>query len=243
MSLYVTLVSDSSKQFFPENKISHFMTQLPSSISLTDGEWEVGLTDLIYPHTWYNMRSEKLHNIFGFDLGDGKLITRKIPVGFYETIPDLIGAMYLKSFEKKIEISYHPITKRVTLKVEKKCKIVLYEGIAELLGFEPGVYKGVCESPFIADPASSFPTIYTYCDLVEPQIVGDVQAPLLKIIKVEGRDGEVVNAHYVRPHYVPVSRRHFQAIEFALRLHSGELVPFERGRVIAVLHFRMRQIV
>ncbi|GFT05433.1 uncharacterized protein TNCV_124251 [Trichonephila clavipes] len=84
--------------------------------------------------------------------------------------------------------------------------------------------------------------LYVYSDLVEPQIVGDVQAPLLKIVKVEGKDGEVVNAHYTRPHYVPVIRRHFQTVEMVLRLHSEELVPFERGRVIAVLHFRMRQI-
>ncbi|GFW82129.1 uncharacterized transposon-derived protein F54H12.3 [Trichonephila clavipes] len=68
-------------------------------------------------------------------------------------------------------------------------------------------------------------------------IVGHTQAPLLKIIKVEGKDGEIVNAHYTRPHYVPVIRQQFQTIEMILRLHSGDLVPFERGRVIAVLHF------
>ncbi|GFX60081.1 uncharacterized protein TNCV_4532421 [Trichonephila clavipes] len=90
---------------------------------------------------------------------------------------------------------------------------------------------------------ASFPIIYAYCDLVEPQIVGHTQAPLLKIIKVEGKDGEVVNAHYTRPHYVPVIRQQFQTIEMILRLHSGDLVPFERGRVIAVLHFRLRQII
>ncbi|GFT51545.1 uncharacterized transposon-derived protein F54H12.3 [Trichonephila clavipes] len=90
---------------------------------------------------------------------------------------------------------------------------------------------------------ASFPIIYAYCDLVEPQIVGHTQAPLLKIIKVEGKDGEVVNAHYTRPYYVPVIRQQFQTIEMILRLHSGDLVPFERGRVIAVLHFRLRQII
>ncbi|GFW49824.1 uncharacterized transposon-derived protein F54H12.3 [Trichonephila clavipes] len=114
---------------------------------------------------------------------------------------------------------------------------------SKLLGFEPGEIKGKVESSYIVDPNASFPLIYVYSDLVEPQIVGDVQAPLLKIVKVEGKDGEVVNAHYTRPHYVPVIRRHFQTVEMVLRLHSGELVPFERGRVIAVLHFRMRQIV
>ncbi|GFV68936.1 hypothetical protein TNCV_3180481 [Trichonephila clavipes] len=31
--------------------------------------------------------------------------------------------------------------------------------------------------------------------------------------KVEGKDGEVVNAHYTRPHYVPVIRQQFQTVE------------------------------
>lgn len=243
MSFYVTLVSDSSKTFFPENKISHFFTQLPTPINLNSGEWEVGLVELIYPHTWYNVRSDNNHNVFGFDLGDGEIVARKIPPGCYETIPDLIKAMYVPSHKNKIEFKYNSVTKRAKFKLEENCKVILYQGIAELLGFEPGEYKGHHESPFIADPTASFPVIYVYCDLVEPQIVGDVQAPLLKIVKVEGKDGEVVNAIYVRPRYVPVIRRHFQTIEIVLRLHSGELVPFERGRVIAVLHFRMRQIV
>ncbi|GFW30774.1 uncharacterized protein TNCV_4088941 [Trichonephila clavipes] len=60
---------------------------------------------------------------------------------------------------------------------------------------------------------ASFPIIYAYCDLVEPQIVSHTQAPLLKIIKVEGKDGEVVNAHYTRPHYVPVIRQQFKRLK------------------------------
>ncbi|GFY77352.1 uncharacterized protein TNIN_5261 [Trichonephila inaurata madagascariensis] len=117
---------------------------------------------------------------------------------------------------------YYPIEK--VLKMREK------NGFSKLLGFEPGEIKGKVESPYIADPNASFPLIYVYCDLIEPQIVGDVQAPLLKIVKVEGKDGEVVNEHYTRPHYVPVIRRHFQTVEMVLRLHSGELVPFERGQ-------------
>ncbi|GFV51104.1 uncharacterized protein TNCV_4743811 [Trichonephila clavipes] len=239
MSFYITLISDSSKHFFPGNKTSHFTTQLPTPITLND-EWEMGLVDFIYPHTWYNIRED--NNLFGFDLGDGKSIARRIPQGFYETIPDILDGMYLEDFKNKIEFHYHPIVKRVKIKTKEHAKVFLHKGFSKLLGFEPGEIKGKVESSYIADPNASFPLIYVYSDLVEPQIVGDVQAPLLKIVKVEGKDGEVVNAHYTRPHYVPVIRRHFQTVEMVLRLHSGELVPFERGRVIAVLHFRMRQI-
>lgn len=240
MSFYVTLISDSSKNFFPENKISQFTTQLPSAVDL-NAEWEVALVDFMYPHTWYNIGKD--NNLFGFVLDGGNLQGRRIPPGCYETIPEILKAMVLSSHKNKIEFSYHPVTKKVTIKTKEKCSVLLHEGLAELLGFYPGVYEGVVESPFIADPKASFPVIYVYCDLVDPQIVGDVQAPLLKIVKVEGRDGETVNAHYARPHYVPVIRQHFQTIQVETRLQSGDLVPFERGKVILVLHFRMRQIV
>lgn len=239
MSFYVTLISDSSLSFFPHNKISQFTTQLPSPINL-NGEWEMAIVDFIYPHTWYNVRKD--NNLFGFDLGGGKIEGRRVPPGCYETIPDLIKGMTLASHKNKIEFSYHPVTKRVSIKTDKKAKVILHEGLAELLGFEPGEYSGFRESPFVADPKSSFPVLYVYCDLVEPQIVGDVQAPLLKIVSVEGNDGEIINAHYSRPFYVPVIRQHFQTIQIDLRLHSGDLVPFERGKVFVTLHFRLRQI-
>ncbi|GFW83887.1 uncharacterized protein F54H12.2 [Trichonephila clavipes] len=187
MSFCITLVSDSSKDFFPENKVSHFISQLPTPITLK-GEWEMGLVDFIYPHIWYNIREG--NNLFGFDLGDGKLIARKIPQGCYESIPDILEGMYLEDFKNKIEFHYHPVVKRVNIKTKGHAKIFLDEGVSELLGFEPGEIKGEVESPYIADPNASFPLIYVYCDLEEAQIVGDIQAPLLKIVKVEGKDGE-----------------------------------------------------
>ncbi|GFX31212.1 uncharacterized protein TNCV_2027131 [Trichonephila clavipes] len=94
------VTSDSSKHFFPGNKTSHFTTQLRTPITLND-EWEMGLVDFIYPHTWYNIRED--NNLFGFDLGDEKSIARRIPQGFYESIPDILDGMYLEDFKNKIE--------------------------------------------------------------------------------------------------------------------------------------------
>ena len=68
MSFYVTLPSDSSMNYFPENKISHFISRLPTPIELKGG-WEVGLVEFIYPHTWYNVNST--NNFIGFDLNEG----------------------------------------------------------------------------------------------------------------------------------------------------------------------------
>lgn len=241
MSFYVTLISDSSKQYFPDNKVSHFITQLPTPIELGNAQYEIGLVDFIYPHSWNTVRKD--NNLFGFDLGNGELQGRRVPAGCYNTITQLLKAMVLASFQNKIEFHYNAVTKRTTIKTHGKAKVLLYTGLAEILGFEPGEFQGTVQSPFIANPDVSFPVIYVYCDLIEPQIVGDVQAPLLKIVKVEGKDGDVVNAHFVRPHYVPINRQHFQTIHVETRLNSGELVPFESGKVFLVLHFRLRQIV
>ena len=51
---YVTLPSNSSMQYFPDNKTSTFVTKRSRTPQL-DGEWEVGLAEKDYPHTWYNI--------------------------------------------------------------------------------------------------------------------------------------------------------------------------------------------
>ena len=98
MSFYITLISDSSLSFFPHNKTSQFTTQLPSLVNLK-GEWEMAIVDFIYPHTWFNVRKD--NNVFGFDLGDGKIEGRRVPPGYYGTIPDLIKGVTLASHSNK----------------------------------------------------------------------------------------------------------------------------------------------
>jgi hypothetical protein len=54
---YITLPSDSSANYYPDNTIAHFVTKLPERIRL-EGEYEMGLAEIIYPHTWYNVDNE-----------------------------------------------------------------------------------------------------------------------------------------------------------------------------------------
>ena len=44
--IYVTLPSNSSMQYLPDNNKSNFLTKLPRTLQL-DGEWEVGLAEKI----------------------------------------------------------------------------------------------------------------------------------------------------------------------------------------------------
>jgi hypothetical protein len=46
---YVTLPSDSSEKHYPDNTVARFVTRLPETVRL-DGEHEMALAEIIYPH-------------------------------------------------------------------------------------------------------------------------------------------------------------------------------------------------
>lgn len=248
MSFYLTLPSDNSLNYFPENKISHFITRLPTPIELR-GEWEVGLVELMYPHTWYNVNEQ--NNLIGYALEkNGKIYGRRIPPGCYEYVPELLRTIHVKEHENKIYFDYNYVTKRVTITVKNDAKVIFDNGLAPLLGFESkkeiatSVEEPVKseEGSFVADLSASYQVLMIYTDIVEPQIVGGILAPLLRIVKVRGEDGEMISEQYDRPHYLPVSRKHIETLEIVIRTNLGNLVPFERGRSYVKLHFRQKYL-
>ncbi|GFX07872.1 uncharacterized protein TNCV_4161411 [Trichonephila clavipes] len=213
-----------------ENKISHFKTQLPSHVCL-NGEWEVGLSEIIYPHSWLNVNETK--NYFLYKAGDGNIsstVKRTIDVGCYETMLDIISAVQLAlpKNPNRFTIIYNKATKRVKINAVQGSSLHL-ENLGELLGFKRNaIIIGNMKSEFVADAWSNFSVFYVYSDLISPQIVGDTQAPLLRIVRTKGKDGETISQYYDRPQYLPLVRHSFQTIQSELRLNSGDFVPFER---------------
>ena len=88
------------------------------------------------------------------------------------------------------------------------------------------------------DPVDS---LYVYCDVVEPRVVGDSQVPLLRIVPAEGDHGQLVTRIYENVHYVRLQRKSFQTIEINIRDRTGNIVPFEQGTLNVTLHFRQRK--
>lgn len=54
-NFYVTLPSNSSMDYFPKNTQSSFCTKLSSSLILSGGDWEVGLSEIFIPRSWFNV--------------------------------------------------------------------------------------------------------------------------------------------------------------------------------------------
>ncbi|GFT21724.1 uncharacterized protein TNCV_2969771 [Trichonephila clavipes] len=120
-----------------KNKISHFKTQLPSPVCL-NGEWEVGLSEIIYPHSWLNVN--ETNNYFLYKAGDGNIsstVKRTIDVGCYETMLDIISAVQLAlpKNPNRFTIIYNKATKRVKINAVQGSSLHL-ENVGELLGFK-----------------------------------------------------------------------------------------------------------
>ena len=75
---------------------------------------------------------------------------------------------------------------------------------------------------------------------MQPQVVRDTNANLLRSIPVERKMGEVVTRTFTNIECVPVQTKSFEEIEILLRDNTGNYMPFERGKVLATLQFRQQ---
>jgi hypothetical protein len=58
---FVTLPSDSSAKYYPNNTVARFVTKLPETIRL-QGQYEMALVEIIYPQNWCNVSDENKEN-------------------------------------------------------------------------------------------------------------------------------------------------------------------------------------
>ena len=244
---YLHLPSNSSLNKFPNNTLTEYRVGLPQTINL-EGDWEVALTEIHYPHSWNNvqgnflnrflLRNRELHGVWE---------TLIIPLGHYASIDAVIAKMNElvdseKRFKDDVKFSYDSLSRKVTVNLQNNTEIVL-ENIGYMLGFQSPtqVISKTTTGEREADLEHGFHDLYIYCDIVKGQYVGDALVPLLRIVPVEGLDGQWISKSFLRPQYVAVSRKQFETIEVNIRRDTGELVPFEFGRVLLTLHFRQSQ--
>ena len=134
-------------------------------------------------------------------------------------------------------------------KKNKICLPYMNEEIAALLGFdnfttkEPNfnAYKYVyADRP--ADINCNLKTLYVYCDICEPQYVGDSRTKLLKTVEVpdNSKYGDQIFLNYTNPHYVPLLVNEFEQIEVDIKDDTDCRIPFMFGRTRLKLHFRRR---
>ena len=134
------------------------------------------------------------------------------------------------------------------MKVKKDYQAIISPLLQSMLGFRQAIFwggggggGGEYVSDWVADLKKGLNSLYVYCPLVEPRMVGDAQVPLLRIVPVEGRDGEIIIRVFDPIQYCPLLQRRFQTVEIDIRDDTGSTVPFERGRVVVTFYCRKRK--
>ena len=234
---------------YPENKPSHFYTKLPRDIDLGGKEYEVGLSEIIFTNSYVNVEELSL-GLRVQPKKDADWVTSHLHAGLYESTEKLIASLnnLTKSLysagQNRIKFYFNKATKRASLKVfDQDAKVHLTPDLATLLHLDRITYKGPYKylGAGPVDIHEDTYTIYAYCDLVEHRHVGDVMAPLLRIIPTIDKSADVIDLIYENPHYIPLARRHFNSIEIRLATDKGKELIFESGKTVLTLHFRPRR--
>ena len=101
---YLTLPSNSSSKYFPNNTLTHFVTKLHNDVSLS-GDWEVALVDIMYPQNWYNVIGQYIDVSLNRTIDIEPEITPQeglspsyehrveIPSGYYGSMAELIKVL------------------------------------------------------------------------------------------------------------------------------------------------------
>src|SRR5436190_9681844 len=114
----------------------------------------------------------------------------KVPAGDYKNIEDLLRTMNRDTeLLKYVTFSYAKATQMVEIYPSLDVsQVELCTSLALVLGFDPNETDLITNRKSIrpADIYAALPShMYVYCDLVEPQFVGDTVAPLLRIVNID----------------------------------------------------------
>ena len=238
---YLVLPSNSSMITHPNNTLAQYITNVPRRINIS-GVWECGLTEIHYPHDWYNVRNARLTVEH-----DGNMETDVCFEDGYYHSPEALATTLNGDKPGRVKFAYEPVTQKFIALVKSKTKFTLYGDLPDILGF--GAWSGdsttsltssarsmFVRASSVVDLRRGFESLYVYSSIVEPRIVGDKIAPLLRIVPITGRHGEMVTTRFDHVQYIPVLSREFGSVETEIRDDTGRPVPFERGKVTVTLH-------
>ena len=171
---YMTLPSNSSMDYYPDNTASCYTTKLADTVEL-EGDWEVGLAEMSIPSAVYSVVANQCY--YSISLDNVHFKTTIIPKGNYERLDDLIAAMHStmpKDIYNELYIKLTPKADYIEMKffelLETVLSITFSESLAEILGAEADVaydHNHAGTSHRFSLVNGDIDSVYMYCDILE----------------------------------------------------------------------------
>jgi hypothetical protein len=239
---YLTIPNWDSMDYY-ENTIGDFRIQLPYPIHLR-GEWSVGLSQILYHQTWYNIEEGqneiKIKNNQNF-------YNVEISAGFYENEVALIGEINknISSTEIKADVSFHfnKYNNRCSINLPRnEWEVNLHEHLARILGLS-NIIHSTQEGIKPVNLHIHKQSIYIYCDIIGDQVIGGDSWKLLRFLPNETKAfGTIVSKVFDTPQYIPVQTKQFQSLHVKICNQHTEVIKFTRGISMIQLHFKLTRI-
>jgi len=248
---HLTLPSNSSVDYYPENTVARFTTKLPNNIDL-DGEWEVSLSEISVPSRVYNV----IEGLCNYDIYLSDMFARRInpTPGQNRRIRELIVVSHRAQKEQipiqnqdalLLEFSYDSIAGKVKMTylacAPRRVQVEFSQNLARLLGYSAEfrcTNRHSRVSKLVPDLRGRIHSVYVYCDILEHVQVGNTKAPLFRIVNTDVKSIGYIHRVFNPLLYVPLQKKTFNTIEIDMRTDFGTIVPFLSGKSFVVLEFR-----
>ena len=84
--------------------------------------------------------------------------------------------------------------------------------------------------------------MYVYSSLVKDSIVGNVFAPIVRVVGLEDKPkSETIHREFTVPHYLPLRSSSFNEVVLELTDGMGNSMKFNQGNSVAVFHFKKKR--
>ena len=186
---YLTLPSNASMKMYPDNTLAHYITDLPRLIDMT-GEWECGLAEIQYPHTWYNIGMYDTWFFLNETIAMDLTPSARISAGYYKSPMSLMnhvnkGLNSMATDKVRAKLSYSAITQKMTLHMTPGTEFTVprRSALGRMLGFESSV---------ISSPPSTVPVI-----------LGSIMSVTISAAEATSTDGNPSTALFLPPKETP----------------------------------------
>ena len=122
-----------------------------------------------------------------------------------------------------------------------KVKLIFPKAIAEILGvdrngFDKPVAKEKCIFRYCVDLNTKIYQLYIYSDLASFTFIGDVTAPILRVLPFESKiENSHLHQEFFNVHHVPVANSFIDQVHMSIKGDTGENVPFISGKTLVKL--------
>ena len=84
--------------------------------------------------------------------------------------------------------------------------------------------------------------MYVYSSLVKDSIVGNMFAPIVRVVGLEDKPkSETIHREFTGHHYLPLRSSSFNEVVLELTDGMGNSMKFNQGNSVAVFHFKNKR--